>query len=145
MSTHELSQSCRPLAVGLGIRGILALALLFSTTASAQDQSTVADANIVRLTLQQDLSSKLPNGSPFSTIDGAGKVYTGYIATKKAKWFHGLVEPRDNSIGIRPTHGNCVGRRKGCQQERGGSGQNRHARDAGGGNRRGLFGGENRG
>lgn len=66
------------------------MGLLFTAVANAQEQSSPTDAAIVRLTLQQDLSSKLPNGSPFSAVDGAGKVYTGYVATKKAKWFHGL-------------------------------------------------------
>jgi hypothetical protein len=66
------------------------MALLCTAVASAQEESSPTDARIVRLTLQQDLSSKLPNGSPFSAVDGAGKVYTGYIATKTARWFHGL-------------------------------------------------------
>jgi len=69
---------------------MLSVALFFTALATGQEQSSPADAGIVRLTLQQDLSSKLPNGSPFSAVDGAGKVYTGYIATKTAKWFHGL-------------------------------------------------------
>lgn len=58
--------------------------------AGAQEKTAAPDAAVVRLTLQQDLNSKLPNGSPFSAVDGAGKVYSGYIATKKAKWFHGI-------------------------------------------------------
>lgn len=87
---NKRGQTCKPVAVCRAFGGILAITLVLSTTASAQDQPTPADANIVRLTLQQDLSSKLPNGSPFSAIDGGGKVHTGYIATKKAKWFHGL-------------------------------------------------------
>ena len=77
-------------AIGLAIAGILAMAFAFTAVASAQEESSPTDARIVRLTLQQDLSSKLPNGSPFSAVDEAGKVYTGYIATKTAKWFHGL-------------------------------------------------------
>jgi hypothetical protein len=66
--------------------------LLFAAAAIAQEQGKTAPAEtvIVRLKLQQDLSSKLPNGSAFSAVDGTGKVYSGYIATKKAKWFHGL-------------------------------------------------------
>ncbi len=70
--------------------GLLAAALLSGTAARGQEQPSPKNAGIVRLTLQQDLSSKLPNGSAFSAVDGAGKVYGGYIATKKAKWFHGL-------------------------------------------------------
>lgn len=42
------------------------------------------------LRLQQDVSSKMANGSPFSAVDADGSVYTGYLATKKGKWFHGL-------------------------------------------------------
>jgi hypothetical protein len=90
MTTSEPSQPCRSLGGFLAIAGVLATVLLFTAIAGAQKQSTTTDAGIVRLTLQQDLSSKLPNGSPFSAVDGAGKVFTGYIATKKAKWFHGL-------------------------------------------------------
>ena len=74
----------------LAMAGLLAMSLLSGAAARGQEQSSPKDAGIVRMTLQQDLSSKLPNGSPFSAVDGAGKVYTGYIATKKAKWFHGL-------------------------------------------------------
>lgn len=67
---------------------VLAAALIAQETSPQKDAPS--HAAVVRVTLQQDLSSKLPNGSAFSTVDGAGKVYTGYIATKKAKWFHGL-------------------------------------------------------
>ena len=90
MRTNEPARSRRPSATELAISGILSVALLFSATAGSQEQPSPTDSNIVRMTLQQDLSSNLPNGSPFSAVDGAGKVYSGYIATKKAKWFHGL-------------------------------------------------------
>ena len=90
MRTNEPAASRRPFATELAISGILTAALLFSATAGSQEQPSPTDSSIVRMTLQQDLSSKLPNGSPFSAVDGAGKVYSGYIATKKAKWFHGL-------------------------------------------------------
>jgi hypothetical protein len=70
------------------------MAFLFTAIASAQEptqaKAAPGDAAVVRMTLQQDLSSKQANGSTFSAVDGAGKVYSGYIATKKAKWFHGL-------------------------------------------------------
>jgi len=71
---------------------VLTIVLLFAASVFAQEQGKAApdNASVVRMTLQQDLSSKLPNGSAFSAVDGAGKVYSGYIATKKAKWFHGL-------------------------------------------------------
>jgi hypothetical protein len=69
---------------------VLATALFLAATAFAQQPALNAQPVVVRLTLQQELSSKLPNGSAFSAVDGAGKVYGGYIATKKAKWFHGL-------------------------------------------------------
>jgi hypothetical protein len=42
------------------------------------------------LHLQQDVTSKMPNGAPFSAIDAEGHVHSGYVASKKAKWFHGL-------------------------------------------------------
>jgi len=90
MRINKPAGSRRPFATELAISGILTVALLFSATASSQEQPSPPDSNIVRMTLQQDLSSQLPNGSPFSAVDGAGKVYSGYIATKKAKWFHGL-------------------------------------------------------
>jgi len=69
---------------------VLAVVLVLSAASVTQAQTAPASASVVRLTLQQDLSSKLPNGSAFSAVDGAGEVYTGYIATTKAKWFHGL-------------------------------------------------------
>lgn len=70
--------------------GMVSASLLSSAAARGQAQSSPKDTGVVRLTLQQDLSSKLPNGSVFSAVDGAGRVYTGYVATKRAKWFHGL-------------------------------------------------------
>ena len=73
---------------------VLATSLALVTVSIAQDTSpqgnTPVHAEVLRMTLRQDLTSKLPNGSAFSAVDGAGKVYSGYIATKKAKWFHGL-------------------------------------------------------
>ena len=90
MKTNEPPRFRRPFATELAVSGILTVALLFTSTASSQEPPSATDSNLVRMTLQQDLSSKLPNGSPFSALDGAGKVYSGYVATKKAKWFHGL-------------------------------------------------------
>jgi hypothetical protein len=49
-----------------------------------------AAAQELKLRLQQDVGSKMANGAPFSAVDSQGRVYTGYVATKKAKWFHGL-------------------------------------------------------
>lgn len=77
-------------ALDLRSAALLAMALFLPATAFAQQPASSTDTGVVRLTLQQDLSSKFPNGSAFSAVDGAGKVYSGYIATKKAKWFHGL-------------------------------------------------------
>jgi hypothetical protein len=90
LTSNDQSRSRMPVAIDLAITGMLAMGLLFTSGASAQEQASPTNAGIVRLTLQQDLSSKLPNGSPFSAVDGSGKVYAGYVATKKAKWFHGL-------------------------------------------------------
>lgn len=90
MIRSEPSRLPTAVANHLAIAGILSMGLLFTAAAHAQEQSSPTAAGIVRLTLQQDLSSKLPNGTAFSAVDGAGKVYTGYVATKKAKWFHGL-------------------------------------------------------
>jgi hypothetical protein len=49
-----------------------------------------AAAQELTLRLQQDVSSKMANGAPFSAVDADGRVHTGYVATKPAKWFHGL-------------------------------------------------------
>ncbi len=89
MTRTQGRRICRRLAIGMVMVGLLAVSL-FNSAAGAQTQASPSNPTVVRLTLQQDLSSKLPNGSPFSAVDGAGKVYSGYVATKKAKWFHGL-------------------------------------------------------
>jgi hypothetical protein len=44
-------------------------------------------AQTTTLTLQQDLSSKMPNGSAFAAKDAAGKIYRGHVVTHPAKWF----------------------------------------------------------
>jgi hypothetical protein len=91
---RERRRSSRLAAMHSRNTGVLALVLFLAATGTAQDavpgRATPGDADIVRMTLQHDLSSKLPNGSAFTAVDGAGTVYAGYIATKKAKWFHGL-------------------------------------------------------
>jgi hypothetical protein len=47
--------------------------------------STVSDAQTVTLTLLEDLSSKLPTGTPFTARDAAGKVYHGHVVTHPAR------------------------------------------------------------
>ena len=89
MGTNRLGESCGFLAKGLAVAGMVAASLLSGADGRGQAQSSPKDAGMVRLTLQQDLSSKLPNGA-CPAVDGAGRVYTGYVATKRAKWFHGL-------------------------------------------------------
>jgi hypothetical protein len=46
---------------------------------------TISDAQIVTLTLLQDLSSKLPTGTAFTARDAAGKVYNGHVVTHSAR------------------------------------------------------------
>jgi hypothetical protein len=46
---------------------------------------TVSDAQTVTLTLQEDLSSKLPAGTAFTARDAAGKVYHGHVVTHPAR------------------------------------------------------------
>jgi len=48
---------------------------------------TAARAQTTTLTLQQNLSSKMPSGSAFTATDGAGKTYSGHLVTHPAKWF----------------------------------------------------------
>lgn len=45
----------------------------------------VGQAQTVTLTLQEDLSSKLPTGAEFTAKDGAGKVYHGHLVTHPAR------------------------------------------------------------
>jgi hypothetical protein len=47
---------------------------------------TVSDAQTVTLTLQEDLSSKLPTGTAFTARDSAGKVYHGHVVTHPARF-----------------------------------------------------------
>ena len=42
-------------------------------------------AQTTRLSLQQDLSSKLPSGTEFSAEDSTGRIYRGYIVTHPAR------------------------------------------------------------
>jgi hypothetical protein len=46
---------------------------------------TVCDGQTVTLTLQEDLSSKLPTGTAFTARDAAGKVYRGHVVTHPAR------------------------------------------------------------
>src|ERR1700738_3791259 len=46
---------------------------------------TVCDGQTVTLTLQEDLSSKLPSGTAFTATDAAGKVYSGHVVTHPAR------------------------------------------------------------
>jgi hypothetical protein len=45
----------------------------------------VSDAQTVTLTLQEDLSSKLPTGTTFTARNAAGKVYRGHVVTHPAR------------------------------------------------------------
>jgi len=47
--------------------------------------SKIVPAQTVTLTLQEDLSSKLPTGTLFSAKDSAGKVYHGHVVTHPAR------------------------------------------------------------
>jgi len=46
---------------------------------------TICEAQTVTLTLQEDLSSKLPTGTAFTAADAAGKVYNGHLVTHPAR------------------------------------------------------------
>ncbi len=46
----------------------------------------VCDAQTVTLTLLEDLSSKLPTGTEFTTRDAAGKIYHGHVVTHRARF-----------------------------------------------------------
>ena len=39
------------------------------------------------LTLQEELSSKMPTRTPFTAKDSGGKIYTGYVITHRARRF----------------------------------------------------------
>ena len=45
----------------------------------------ISEAQTVTLTLQEDLSSKLPTGTGFTAKDPTGKVYHGHVATHPAR------------------------------------------------------------
>jgi len=45
----------------------------------------IGDAQTVTLTLNQDLSSKLPVGTRFAATDPTGKVYHGHVVTRPAR------------------------------------------------------------
>jgi len=44
-------------------------------------------AQTTTLTLQQDLSSKMPSGTVFAGKNGAGKLFKGHLVTHPARWF----------------------------------------------------------
>jgi hypothetical protein len=46
---------------------------------------TISQAQTVTLTLQEDLSSKLPTGSVFTAKDSTGKVFRGHVDTHPAR------------------------------------------------------------
>ena len=46
---------------------------------------TAIAAQTITLTLQRDLSSKLPTGALFTATDSAGKVYRGHVVTRPAR------------------------------------------------------------
>lgn len=49
--------------------------------------ATAGVAQTTTLTLQDDLSSKMPSGTVFTAHDGAGKLYRGHLVTHPARWF----------------------------------------------------------
>ena len=49
--------------------------------------ATAGVAQTTTLTLQNDLSSKLPSGTVFTAKDGAGKLYRGHVVTHPARRF----------------------------------------------------------
>src|SRR5438067_9035170 len=57
---------------------LIALVMTFATLSVAQTTT---------LTLQEELSSKMPSRTPFTAKDPAGKVYTGYVITHRARRF----------------------------------------------------------
>jgi len=46
----------------------------------------IGQAQTVTLTLQEDLSSKLPTGSQFTSRDSSGKIYRGHVVTHRARF-----------------------------------------------------------
>ena len=47
--------------------------------------STISETQTVTLTLQEDLSSKLPTGTVFTAEDSASKIYHGHVVTHPAR------------------------------------------------------------
>lgn len=47
--------------------------------------STISEAQTLTLTLQEDLSSKLPTGTVFTAEDSTGKIYHGHVVTHPAR------------------------------------------------------------
>jgi hypothetical protein len=47
--------------------------------------STISETQTVTLTLQEDLSSKLPTGTVFTAEDSARKIYHGHVVTHPAR------------------------------------------------------------
>ena len=47
--------------------------------------ATLSTAQTVTLTIQEDLSSKLPTGARFTATDGSGKIYQGHLITHPAR------------------------------------------------------------
>jgi hypothetical protein len=67
-----------PDSIGLmRLSGLLLICLIASSAISA--------AQTVTLTLQEDLSSKLPTGSMFTARDAMGKIYHGHVVTHPAR------------------------------------------------------------
>lgn len=48
---------------------------------------TASNAQTVTLTLQEELSSKLPTGTAFTAKDAEGKLYHGHVITRPARRF----------------------------------------------------------
>jgi len=47
--------------------------------------SAISQAQTITLTLQEDISSKLPTGTIFTASDAAGKIYRGHVVTHRAR------------------------------------------------------------
>jgi hypothetical protein len=53
--------------------------------ALAMAVATISEAQTLTLTLEQDLSSKLPSGTVFTAKDATGKIYYGHVETHPAR------------------------------------------------------------
>jgi hypothetical protein len=49
--------------------------------------ATIGEGQTIKLTLLEDLSSKLPSGTAFTARDAAGKIFSGHLITRPARRF----------------------------------------------------------